>query len=294
MSKIPPPSDLAQIARSQDMSHARSSAKTLATRLGRRQVFVRRSSIWQNHDDADDVAPTLPHLLRGSGSSGMALKLYLLLLWQAGAEGDPDNRWRHDSHTDRVDGPHTAALDYQQIAELLMIDDVRRASSSGVRRITSTLRGLRDERLIDLHHDSRSIRLLSESRDGEPYSHPPVAYQLTKDPRDLYVTLPPEFFTCGWFTALSPQATLALLIHLWHWREDEPRSQSFNADALGKYAPVSKSTMTRGERLLTRWSVLSKTDQRYSGPRHRSRHVYRLQLDRLKKDCPDEIPPTFR
>lgn len=294
MGNIPPPSDSVQIARSQDLHNARSSAKTLARRLGGRQVYVRRTSIWQNPDAADAVVPTFPHLLRGPGSSGIPLKLYLLLLWQAGSAGDPGNRWRRDAHTDRLDGPHTAALDFEQTAELLMIAELRGASSSGVRRITSTLRGLRDEGLIDLHHDSRSIRLLSENRSGEPYTHPHDAYEATGDPRDLYITLPSEFFTCGWFTALTPQAVLALLIHHWHWNPNEPRSQSFNAEALEKYAPISKSTMTRGERLLTRWSVLSKTDKRYSGPKHRSRHVYRLQLDRLKKDCPEEVPPTFR
>lgn len=294
MSDTRPPSDSAQIARSQDLSHARSSAKTLATRLGRRQVFVRRSSIWQDPDAPGAVSPTFPLLLSGSGSTGMALKLYLLLLWQAGSPGDPENTWRRDAHTDRLDGPHTAALDFEQIAELMLVDDVDRASSSGVRRIISTLRRLTDEGLIDLHPDSRSIRLLSESRDGGPYSHPPAAFEETKDPRHWYRALPPEFFTCGWFTALSPQAIIALLIHLWHWNDDEPRSQSFNADVLAKYAPVSKSTMTRGERLLTHWSVLAKTEKRYSGPKHRSRHIYRLQLDRLMRDCPDEIPPTFR
>lgn len=294
MNDSPSPPDLVSIARSQELSHARSSAKTLASSLKGRQVFVRRTSIWQNPDAANAVTPTFPYLLHGSGSSGMSLKLYLLLLWQAGSDATPSRFLRRDAHTDRLEGAHTAALDYEQIADLMMISDVRRASSSGVRRITSTLRNLRDVGLIDLHDDARSIRLLSETRDGNAYTHPPTANKTAEDGRDRWVALPKEFFTCGWFTALSPQAILALLIHLWHWNENNPKSQSFNSEVLSKYAPVSKSTMTRGERLLTRWSVLTMTDQRYSGPKHRSRHVYRMQLDRLKQDCPEEVPPTFR
>jgi hypothetical protein len=224
--------------------------------------------------------------------------LYLLLLWLAGSKGGGDGGSGRDAHIDRLRGEHTALLDrerYEQFAELLLIDNLQHlAANSGRRRITSTLRRLQDDRLIELHDNKGSMRLLSEHRDGGTYTHPPDAYKVSEDSRDLWVKLPPEFFTCGWFTALDAPAILALLVHLWHWREDRPRSQSFNGEALSKYAPVSKSTMTRGERLLNHWSVLSMTDQRRSAPTPRSRHVYRLQLDRLKRDCPNEVPPTFR
>jgi len=239
--------------------------------------------------------PTFPFLIRGSGSSGMPLKLYLLLLWQAGSPGNANHRRIRANYIDRLDGEYTALLDYKEIADLLMLDDYRRASSSGVRRITSALQTLRDHRLIELHDNARSIRLLSEKRDGSAYTDPGLNSDIA-DTNNVYLALPPEFFTCGWFTALSPQAVLALLIHgvFWIPKRPEQKPNSFNGEALSKYAPVSKSTMTRGERLLTHWSVLTKTEMRYSGTKHRSRYLYSLQLDRLKKDCPNEVPPTFR
>lgn len=293
-----PPSDLATVDRQQVLAHARSSARSIDVDVKHRDVVVRRSSIWQDPDADQAVMPTFPSLLRGSGSTGMPLKLYLLLLWLAGSKGGVESRPGRDAHVDRLRGEHTTWLYPErcvQLADLMLIPGFEnRASNSGARRLTSTLRSLRDDHLIELHEDARSIRLLSENRDGGAYTNPYAAWTESLDERDLYVKLPAEFFTCGWFTALSPQAILALLVHLWHWREDSPRSQSFNGEVLSKYAPVSKSTMTRGERLLTHWSVLTMMDQRSSGPKHRSRHVYRLQLDRLKRDSPNEIPPTFR
>jgi len=297
----PPSPDPETEARLHDLKEARSSAKTLNSLLKNRKVFVRRSSIWQDPDVDEAATPTFPYLLKGSGSSGTPLKMYLLLLWLAGSKGGVARGPERDAHVLRLRGDHTAALDYAHIADLLLIRNFEdRASNSGVRLITSSLRKLRDERLIELHDDARSIRLLAETRDGEAYSHPPSTYiesgknKYDRDSTHLWVELPSEFFTCGWFTALDAPAILALLVHLWHWDKTRPRSQSFNSEALAKYAPVSKSTMTRGERILTHWSVLAMTNQRYFGPKPRSRHRYLLQLDRLERDCPNDVPPTFR
>lgn len=295
MKKVPPPSHLALEDRNKALRNARTSARSISHDLKTRQVRVRNSSIWQSPDVEGAVLPTFPFLLRGSGSSGMPLKLYLLLLWQAGSQGNADHRRRRANYIDRLEGEYTTLLDYKETADLLMIDDYQRASSSGVRRITSALRTLRDRRLIELHDNARSIRLLSETRDGSAYTDPGLNSDIA-DTNDLYITLPNEFFTCGWFSALSPQAVLALLIHRVFWipKRPEQKPSSFNGEALSKYAPISKSTMTRGEHLLTHWSVLTKTEMRYPGRKHRSRYLYSLHLDRLEKDCPNEVPPTFR
>lgn len=233
--------------------------------------------------------------MQGSGSTGTALKLYLLLLWRAGAPGGTDPRQRRDAHIPQLLGEHTAWFEYEEVADLMLIPGFEdRSSNSGHRLIRSTLRRLRDDDLIELHDDAKSVRLLAETRSGAAYTHPGSTYADSKRAEDLWVALPPDFFTRGWFTALPPQAILALLVHLWHWTKGRPRPHSFNSEALSRYAPVSKSTMTRGEQLLTHWSVLTMTDRRYPGPGYRSRHRYQLQMDRLKRDCPDEVPPTFR
>lgn len=295
MREVPPATDSAIAGRIQQLSDARSSARSMAHDLKGRQVYIRRTSVWRDPDHHGAAPPTLPHLLQGSGSSGTPLKLYLMLLWLAGAPGRADQYPLRDAHIQRLHGEHTALLDLPTIADMLMIPDLQlRASNSGVRRINSALRRLKKLNLIDLSDDERSIRLLAEDGTRQPYTDPGSTYKETKAPEDLYISLPTEFFTCGWFSALPANAVLALLIHRLHWLESRPGHRAFNAETLAKYAPISKPTMQRGERLLTHWSVLRQTTRIFPGRGHRSHYEYELNMARLKQDCPDEAPPLFR
>lgn len=291
----PPPDPVAADLRISALAHARSTGRSVSHALKKRQLNIRRSSIWNDFDGTDTAVPALPWLLQGKGSSGTPFKLYLLLLWLAGSKGGAQDRGSLHAHVGRLEGPHTAVVSFDDIADLLLIAGFKkRASNSGYRLIVSSLRKLRDEHLIELSDDEQSIRLLAEDRSGSPYSDPGSAYKETNSASDRYIKLPHEFFTSGWFSALPAPAILALLVHRWHWIDGRPRPTAFNEETLAKYVAVSKTTMTRGERLLTHWGVLERTEKRFEGKGRRSRYEYRLQIDAFKRDCPDKIPPTFR
>jgi hypothetical protein len=291
------PADLVMSSRPIDLADARRSARTLAPRRGGnakqiRQLRVRRSSIFRSEETMP--APTLVRLIQGSGRSAIPFKLYLLILWMAGAAGGQDSsRTKKARMPDagRLTGPHTTVLDFDLVAEVLLLDGfAARASNPVRRRIDRALDVLVDELgLIELGSDGTSVRLLAEDGSGGPYTDP---YDDDKERREAYAKLPAGFFLCGWFSAMTPPEILALLLHDGDGGrtdgEDRPRGTWFNPDRLSRYAPVSDRTMDRGEKGLVELGLATRTKRHYARASYGSHFEYFIDLKPLETDCPHD------
>lgn len=283
-----------------DIGDARKSANTLAPRARStkdkvvRQLRVRNSSLFRT-DDAQPV-PTLVRLIQGSGRSPVPFKLYLLLLWMAGAAGGAETeraKWARMPDPRRLTGPHTTVLDLRLVADVLFLDGFApRASNRVRRRIDGAIDVLADDvGLIEVGTDGASVRLLAEDGSGGPYTDP---FSKDRAELELYTTLPNDFFLRGWFSMMTPPEIFALLLHVHDGGrtdgEDKPIGTFFNEERLRRYAPISGRTMDRGEKGLVDLGLASRTTRHYARASYGSHYEYLVHLGRLKKDCPDRTP----
>lgn len=130
----------------------------------------------------------LAHLVRiGGRGGGVALRLYLSLIWRSSAE------------------PFTTSLPARKWAELLALPD---PGGRGARRIVEALKTLEDARLIAVERrsgDTSVVTLLHESGSGAPYSLP------RGDRGELYLQVPSTLWLNGELHELSAPGVAMLL-----------------------------------------------------------------------------------
>lgn len=287
---------------------ARSTARTISTRLRNRQARIRRS------DNGRKDVPPLVALLSGRGHTDKAMKLAVLTNWMAGSEGGGDGFGTYfppDPNQSFV-GPFTSSTDYDDIAELLLLERGRAETDRKIRRY---LDQLAEKKLIAVSPTYERYRLLKDDGSGDAYTDPGARAEkggehdpaidsanraADRDDRvnDFYVRLPASFFRNGWFSAIPGPALIALLIHL----DLEQRGQSrttrqqarghfVNEEFLRRYVPISKTSYERGVRLLRNWGLLSaRTELIRTGKERRSRNRYSLVLATLDQDVPASPP----
>jgi len=175
-------------------------AKLLDARLKGRTAKVRFDFI--SHEAG--AQPPLANLLRGGRGGDVRLKLLLSLLWVAGGGSDE----RHS----------TNAYPARAWAGLLDLPD---ADRNGQRRIRDAIGWLEDEGLIrTMRTPGRpmALQLMREDASGQTYSDPAAAAKRKKatgaaiTSSDLYIGLPPTFWTDGWLVTLSGRAVALLLV----------------------------------------------------------------------------------
>jgi hypothetical protein len=175
-------------------------AATLSARVFDSPARIRRGFI--RRSEASGIPP-LALLLRGGQGGEVRLKLYLTLLWAAG-------RGRDDRHKTR---PYPA----RAWAELLALPD---PAGNGQRRIRDAIQWLEEQQLI---HTERTpgrpltIQLRRDDASGKAYTNPGSDATRKKKSKagfpqdDLYISLPPNFWTDGWIIRLSGRAIAMLL-----------------------------------------------------------------------------------
>jgi hypothetical protein len=215
--------------------------KRASKRARERSTAVRHTFIgqpWLSTESTSDRAladPPLALLLRASKGGAVRLKFYLAVLWQAGG-GDQ----RHS-----VNWPARAW------AALLDLPDPERR---GDRRIRDAIRALEHAGLITANRKlGRPTQLVLRRDDasGSPYVHPGEAAHAKKDkgafdPGELYVQLPPGFWTRGWAIVLSAPGVAMLLVMLMLTKNAAKKGIWINPAQARLRFGLSEDTWTRG------------------------------------------------
>lgn len=156
--------------------------------------FVRRADPFQS-------PPPLARMLRGGRGGEVRLKSYLALLWLAGGGRE-----------------HTVRFTARTYASLLGLHN---PAVSGARRVNDALCWLEREQFITVARrpgHEPLITLLSDAGTGTPYVPPGAAEKDwasgKAEPDNVYVKLPPTFWTGGWAAALPGPALAMLLVTL--------------------------------------------------------------------------------
>jgi hypothetical protein len=199
-----------------------------------RHAFVDRGG--QPADGAEESAgPPLALLLRASKGGALRVKLYLAVLWQAGGG----------------DERHAVTWPARAWAALL---DLPEPEGRGDRRIRDAFRALEEAGLLTAARAAGrpvAITLLRDDGSEEPYTNPGEAAHASKekgefDPGDLYVQLPPSFWTKGWALVLSGPGVAMLLVMLVLTKNGERKGVWINPlQARSRFA-LSEDTWTRG------------------------------------------------
>lgn len=130
----------------------------------------------------------LAHLVQvGGRGGGVALRLYLSLIWRSSAD------------------PFTTSLPARKWAELLALPD---PAGRGARRIVDALKTLKETRLISVERragDTSVVTLLHESGSGAPYSLP------RGDQGERYLQVPSRLWLNGELHELSAPGVAMLL-----------------------------------------------------------------------------------
>jgi hypothetical protein len=260
------------------LEHARDAARTLAARVRGREMQVRRIFIARVHPDEPD--PPLATMLRGGRGGRVRLLLYLSLLWVGASP------------------PHDVTFPARAWAELLGLDD---PPGNGARRIRDALEWLQDNGFVRavLHPGQPTqVQLRKENGQDERYSVPGAATAKAKkvgkapSGNDLYVRLPPTFWTEGWIATLSGPAVAMLLILL---SERGARTGTviwFTPETAKKRFALSDDTRFRGLQELENHELIKIKQQpvgRNSFEFQRRRNTYELQLQNLGENAIDDL-----
>jgi len=229
------------------------SKRVTGVQLGK--SFVRRN-------EAADPPPPLALLLRGGQGGEVRLKLYLTMSLLA------------------VSPPY----DIQPVparawAEALGLDDPGR---NGARRVNDATDWLADHKL--LVSDRRrgtpgSVRLLSQTGSGDPFTRPTV--------KGGYVKVPLGLWDQGWIARLSGTA-LALLIVLIDVQAGRPQPQWISPARARQHYDFSPDTWTKGVRELTELDLVlvAKRPQGDIWDYRRMRNVYSVREEMLQSSEP--------
>ena len=243
----------------------------------KREAQVRRSFIAS--DGTEGKNPPLATLLRSGRGGAVRLKLFLSLLWIASGRG------------------HSVSASAQQWAILIGLED---PSSKGARQIRSGLKWLSEHSLVanrEVPGIGSEVTLLNDSGDGTPYSVPGKEMSASKkssqgfDRKNIYVRLPPEFWTQSWIHILSGPAIAMLLVLLDVRGGSDPDDPLwFSGSVAATRYTLSEDTRAKGLSELIAYGAITsenrpvRSDQLASP---RIRHVYRIRDDRLRENVLD-------
>lgn len=243
-----------------------------ARRVGNRQMPIRNSFAKAGDDDVDP--PPLARMFRGGRGGTVRLKLYLTMLWIAG------------------NAPHDVKFPARSWAELLDLPDPER---KGDRRIRDGIDWLAAHEFIRVERQPgrpATLYLQREDGSGEPYT---VLGATEKDKKtgkfpetDIYVSLPPTFWTSGWAAGLSGAGTAILLVMLVLTRAWQGEPFWISPGEARRKFHLSEDTWTKGVRELCDLGLLHvgrKPVSEEFGWR-RVRNLYSLDLGPLQSRRP--------
>jgi hypothetical protein len=225
--------------------------------------------------DRPPDGPPLARLLRASKGGGLRLKFFLALLWQAGGG----------------DERHTVTWPARAWAALLDLPDPERR---GDRRIREATRALEAAGLVHATREpGRPLELTLRRDDGteEPYTNPGHEARVAKkagafDRSELFVQLPPAYWTRGWALVLSAPGVAMLLVMLMLTQNGSKEGVWISPSQARSRFGLSEDTWTRGVVELRRHGILETRRKPVSedfGWR-RVRNTYTLITARLDED----------
>lgn len=204
-------------------------AKALAQASGRRDEIPIRNS-FVRHDDPS-IVPPLAHLISTGGrGGGVAIKLYIALIWRCSGE------------------PFNTDILARRWAALLGLDE---PNTLGARRITKGLNTLEEARLVHLERrrgDSTVVTLLEESGIGNDYALPSTAHNRAlggAQATHRYFKLPLALWTEGHIQSMSAAATAMLLV-LTEERNVDGRPTWWSTERFPQLFNLSPSIRSRG------------------------------------------------
>jgi hypothetical protein len=246
-------------------------------RARERKTPVRHAFIgfeWQSSEPLSE-APPLALLLRATKGGAVRLKFYLALLWQAGGG----------------DERHSVTWPARAWAALLDLPD---PEHRGDRRIRDAIRVLERAHLLTaIRAPGQPIQLILRRDDGsgEPYTHPGEAARAAKeagefDRSELFVQLPPGFWTRGWAIVLSAPGVAMLLVLLMLTENGAKTGVWINPSQARSRFGLSEDTWTRGVAELRRHGLLEIRKKPVSEDFawRRVRNTYTLDPARLEDD----------
>ena len=217
-----------------------------------------------------DPSPPLARLIRGGRGGEVRLKLYVTLCLRGVGE------------------PHDVRVVPHEWAEMLGLP---KHDSNGSRRVRAALKWLSECRLIRIKRSpgwNPEAFLRAQGGSGRTYHRP-------KD-RELYASIPVEFWSHGWILATPPSA-LAILIILFDLQYKRPETAPPWAKSKWVYN-LSDDTWTKGTKVLSGLGLL-KVTRTVKGSEiewRRLRNLYWLDVERLNteyapgfSELPDEV-----
>lgn len=244
-------------------------AEEIAQSATRRVAIPIRKSFVRSGEPK--AAPPLSRLVsRGGRGGGLAVKLYIALIWRCSAE------------------PYTTEISARKWAHLLALED---PNNKGARRIAKALKTLEELQLIGLaarRGDSSIISLKDESGDDLDYELPSTAFTKGRADRDRYLKVPVKLWTDAYIQRLSAPALTMLLILLGEGSGNAEKGAKegtevwWSTDKFPSQYSISPAMRSRGTKDLIQDGLLYVRRQSV-GPgnrefsRERVRNVYRLQ-----------------
>lgn len=238
-----------------EMVEAKDAAQDLASRAGRRGfLIVRRSFVQLFDDDAHRVEAPLRTIVSRKGGGGVALRLYLGLLWLCSSE------------------PFTSEIRAARWATLLGLPD---PEGQGKRRIAEAMTLLSKLHLVVKHDRPGNvsvIELLDESGElnasgaARRYARPYDAAQAAKSSRrrrqgsrrrDWYFKIPARLWTeRAEIQQMSTSALAMLLVYLSESKPDQP-DVWWSTEAFKSRYGLSSTMRSRGTKELVERGLLS-------------------------------------
>lgn len=255
-----------------------------SSRVKERSTVVRHDFIGLSPDPNNTPAhPPLAMLMRASKGAAVQLKFYLAVLWQAGGG----------------DERHSATWPARTWAALLDLPD---PEHRGDRRIRDAIKALERARLLTaVREPGRPIQIVLRRDDGSDqiYTHPGEAASAAKaqggfDRSELYVQLPPSFWTNGWAVTMTAPGLAMLLVMLLLTRNATEQGIWINPSQARARFGLSPDTWSRGVAEMRHYNLLAIRKRPVSedfGWR-RVRNTYTLRLDRLDETPTDGATAT--
>ena len=250
-------------------------AEEIAQSATRRVDIPVRKSFVRSSDPA--TAPPLARIVsRGGRGGGLAVKLYIALIWRCSAK------------------PYSTEIPARKWARLLALED---PNHKGARRIAKALKLLEELQLIELtlrRGEPSIICLKDESGDGSEYELPSTAYTKGRAERDRYLKVSVKLWTKAYIQMLSSPALAMLLILL---AEDSGNAEKgakegtevwWSTERFPSRYWISPAMRSRGTKDLIAAGLLYVRRQSVANPgskkdfvRERVRNIYRLQNSAL-------------
>lgn len=220
-----------------------------------------------------EVMPPLARIVsRGGRGGGLAVKLYIALIWRCSAK------------------PYSTDVSARKWARLLALED---PSHKGARRVAKALKLLEELQLIELEHrrgEPSIILLKDESGDGRRYELPSTAYTKSEAERDRYFKVPTKLWTEPHIQMMSSPALTMLLILLAEGSGDAQKGDKegtevwWSTERFPSQYSISPAMRSRGTKELIAAGLLYVRRQSVATPgnkkafaRERVRNIYRLQ-----------------